>query len=172
MKTQCIVIEFHINKWASVLISDRCIPTCFLPQRRAAPSCSQAFHINAKHIIKVTGMELYNIDAIYRGYVYPAEYAKIVKLNLLDFEKWYLMSNEQIDTRIKGLKSRYPSRDLIPFARRDDNDDIACFEVGKSDRVQIIHDFAGQGFEQRKEYECFWDWFRAAIDEMTAETGE
>ncbi|MDE5908326.1 MAG: hypothetical protein K2H52_06270 [Lachnospiraceae bacterium] len=117
-------------------------------------------------------MELYNISVIYSNYVYPAEFVKIVELNLVDFEIWYLMSNEQVNTRIKGLKSRYPSRNLIPFARRDDSDDIACFEVEKGNSVQIIHDFAGEGFEQRKEYKCFWDWFRDAIDEMIAEVGE
>lgn len=117
-------------------------------------------------------MELYNIDAYYSDYIYPVEFVKIVELNLVDFEIWYLMSNEQIDIRIKGLKSRYPGRNLIPFARRDDSDDIACFEVGKGNRVQVIHDFAGEGFEQRKEYECFWDWFMEAIDEMIAEIGE
>lgn len=116
-------------------------------------------------------MELYNISAIYGDYVYPAEFVKIVELNLVDFEIWYLMSSEQVDIRIKGLKARYPSRNLIPFARRDDSDDIACFEVGKGNRVQIIHDFAGEGFEQRKVFECFWDWFRDAIDEMIAEVG-
>ena len=113
-------------------------------------------------------MELYNIDAIYSEYVYPVEYIKILELNLVDFDMWYLMSNEQVDIRIKGLKARYPSRNLIPFARRDDNDDIACFEVGKGNCVQIIHDFAGEGFEQRREYDCFWDWLRDAIDEMIA----
>lgn len=58
---------------------------------------------------------------------------------------------------------------VIPFARRDDNDDIACFEVGKGKSVQIIHDFASEGFEQRKEQGCFWDWFRDAIDKMIME---
>ena len=111
-------------------------------------------------------MELYNISVIYSNYVYPAEFIKIVELNLVDFDMWYLMNSEQVDIRIKGLKSRYPSRNLIPFARRDDNDDIACFEVGKGNSVQIIHDFADEGFEQRKVYEFFWDWFRDAIDEM------
>lgn len=117
-------------------------------------------------------MELYNISVIYSNYVYPAEFVKIVELNLVDFEIWYLMSNEQVNIRIEGLKSRYSSRNLIPFARRDDSDDIACFEVEKGNSVQIIHDFAGEGFEQRKEYKCFWDWFRDAIDEMIAEVGE
>ncbi|MCM1235244.1 MAG: hypothetical protein NC489_34520 [Ruminococcus flavefaciens] len=114
-------------------------------------------------------MKLYNINAIYNDFSYPAEFIKVAELNLADFQMWYLMDNEQVDDRIKGLKLRYPSRKLIPFARRDDNDDIACFEVGKSNRVQIIHDFAEEGFEQRKEFICFWDWFRAAIDEMIME---
>ena len=116
-------------------------------------------------------MELYNINTFYCDYEYPAEFVKIVELGLVDFGVWYLMNDKQVDIRIKGLKSRYPSRKLIPFAKRDDCDDIACFEVGKGNSVQIIHDFASEGFEQRKEYECFWDWFRDAIDEMIAEVG-
>lgn len=39
-------------------------------------------------------MELYNINAIYSDYVYPAEFIKIVELNLVDFEMWYLMNKE------------------------------------------------------------------------------
>jgi len=34
------------------------------------------------------------------------------------------------------------NRRLVPFARRDDSDDIVCFEVGQDERVFIIHDFA------------------------------
>lgn len=114
-------------------------------------------------------MELYNVQEIYNNYEYPAEFIRIIDLNLIDFDLWYLMTKEQVAIRIKGLKKRYPNRQLIPFARRDDGDDIACFEVGKEDRVQIIHDFAGVGYEQRKEYSCFWDWFREAIEEMIME---
>ena len=61
---------------------------------------------------------------------------------------------------------RYPQRILIPFARRGDNDDVACFELNKGEEVQIIHDFASIGYEQRKTYKTFWDWFRDAIEEM------
>lgn len=68
--------------------------------------------------------------------------------------------------RLKGVTERYPNRKLIPFARRDDNDDIACFEVEKGEKVQIIHDFASEGYEQRNEYNDFWDWLKDAIDEM------
>ena len=40
------------------------------------------------------------------------------------------------------------------------------FEVGKGEKVQIIHDFASEGYEQRNEYNDFWDWLKDAIDEM------
>lgn len=114
-------------------------------------------------------MEIFNVQQMFEGYEYPREFLKIVELNLIDFDFWYVMPKEQLEIRIKGLKDRYPDRKLIPFARRDDCDDIACFEVGKENKVQIIHDFASAGYEQRKEYDCFWDWFKDAIEEMIKE---
>ncbi len=114
-------------------------------------------------------MELIDVQEIYEDYNYPEEYLKIVDLNLVDFDLWYLMTKEQVEIRIRGLQERYPKRRLIPFARRDDSDDIACFEVERDGKVQIIHDFASAGYEQRKEYDCFWDWFMDAIEEMIKE---
>lgn len=114
-------------------------------------------------------MELFNVNGIYEEFKYPTSYLKAIELNLVDFEFWYLMSKEQIETRISGLMNRYPNRKLVPFARRDDCDDIACFEVEKDSKVQIIHDFASEGYEQRNEYKDFWDWMKAAIDELIEE---
>lgn len=116
-------------------------------------------------------MELFNIKEVYRDFQYPSSFVKAVELNLLDFEFWYFMTNEQVSTRINGLMKRYPNRKLVPFARRDDSDDIACFEVGKEPRVQIIHDFASEGYEQRGEYEGFWDWMKMAVDELIEKGG-
>lgn len=64
----------------------------------------------------------------------------------------------------QGLK--YP-RYLLKLVELDMvNYDIACFEVDKGEAVQIIHDYALSGYEQRQVYENFWDWFRDAIEEM------
>ncbi len=117
-------------------------------------------------------MELFNVNNIYKDFKYPNSIKKIMELQLVDFEWWYLMDKNNVETRITELAKRYPNRKLIPFARRDDCDDIACFEIGKGDKVQIIHDYASSGYEQRKEYECFWDWFKSAIDELIEETEE
>lgn len=99
-------------------------------------------------------------------YEYPSAYNKIIELNLVDFDTWYLIEEGQATRRYYDLKERYPNRKLIPFARRDDNDDIACFEIGKGGKVELIHDFATEGFEQKNEFEDLWEWLKFAIDEM------
>ncbi|KGK81032.1 hypothetical protein [Clostridium sp. HMP27] len=111
-------------------------------------------------------IQLPDIDVLKNGFKYPESFIRIVKLNLVDLDLWYIMDNNQALSRYEGMKNRYPNRILIPFARRDDNDDVACFEFGKGEEVQIIHDFASPGYEQRKVYSDFWSWFRDAIDEM------
>jgi hypothetical protein len=105
-------------------------------------------------------------EIVYSGFEYPEAYEKLLELKLFDFDIWYLMPEEQAQRRLLGLQERYPGRKLVPFARRDDNDDIACFEVGKENRVQIIHDFASLGFEQRAELQDLWEWVQNAVKEM------
>lgn len=97
---------------------------------------------------------------------YPRLFLKILKLNLVDFECWYLMDKAQVYNRRKGLLTRYPDRNLVPFARRDDCDNIACFEVGAGEKVFIIHDFSSPGFEQEEEFQDFKAWFQHAISEL------
>lgn len=99
-------------------------------------------------------------------FIYPGAFLRIVNLQLINIEPWMIMDKNQVLFRMKGLKERYPSRTLIPFARRIDNDDIAAFEVFKGEKVQIIHDFASSGYEQRGEFILFWDWFKQALHDM------
>lgn len=60
-------------------------------------------------------------------YVYPEFFRKIVELNLVNFDLWYLLESEEVSRRYYDLKLRYPKRNLVPFAKRDD---IVCFEIG------------------------------------------
>ncbi|AHZ51567.1 hypothetical protein FNE58_08345 [Bacillus thuringiensis] len=76
------------------------------------------------------------------------------------------MESEQATNIYSGMKKRYPNRKLIPFAKRFDNDDTACFEIDKGSKVQFIHDFTCEGFERRKEFDDFWDWVECAMKEM------
>lgn len=97
---------------------------------------------------------------------YPKSFLRVVEQNLVDLTPWYLMERSEVLNRVKGLHERYPARQLVPFARRDDNDDIACWEKDEGEKVFVLHDFAAPGYEQRTVFPDFWSWFRAAIDEM------
>lgn len=112
------------------------------------------------------GIQLLNTLDLPKGFIYPNSFIKAINLNLIDIEPWYIMNKEDVLLRIKGMQKRYSQRTLIPFARRGDNDDVACFEFNKGEEVQIIHDFASIGYEQRQTYKTFWDWFKYAIEEM------
>lgn len=110
--------------------------------------------------------ELLALEQSFQDFTYPKAFLKTIELNLIDFDIWYIMDEKQVALRIEGMRKRYPKRMLIPFARRDDNDDIACFEIGKEDKVYIIHDYANEGWEHRKEFDDFWAWFENAVKDM------
>ena len=97
---------------------------------------------------------------------YPKPFKRVVRLELVDLEPWYIMNGARVEALMQGLKTRYPTRDLVPFARRGDNDDVACWERGKGEAVVLIHNYASPGHEDRGVFPTFWDWFRSAVEEM------
>ncbi|KJS29592.1 MAG: hypothetical protein VR64_19690 [Desulfatitalea sp. BRH_c12] len=99
-------------------------------------------------------------------FTYPSQLIRVCELNLMNLEPWIILEGEQLRARYDGLKERYKDRDLVPFARREDMDDVACWEKGQGESVIIIHDFASPGYEQKGMYKDFWDWFRAAVEDM------
>ncbi|MCT2387964.1 hypothetical protein [Erwinia pyrifoliae] len=111
-------------------------------------------------------------DELPQWFSYPVEFNRIIGQGLLDFDPWIILENDRLRTRYEGVKQRYPKRELIPFARREDNDDIACWEVNKGGRVIIIHDFSGEGYENVKEFEDFWSWLRSALEATIEYDGE
>ncbi len=109
-------------------------------------------------------MILYDPSEVYSGFSFPWELEHIADLGLEDLDAWFLMDATLGADYIKDLAERYPERHLVPFAKRSDCDDVACFELEKPGKVVIVHDFADPGWESREEYDTFWDWFRSAID--------
>lgn len=107
-----------------------------------------------------------NTDQLDFVFQYPESFKKLLDLHLVNFDYWYFMESKNVLIRIQGLKERYPKRQLIPFARRGDNDDIACFDAENIGVVHIIHDFASSGYEQRKTFDSLWDWLEFAVNEL------
>jgi len=97
---------------------------------------------------------------------YPKPFKRVVWLELVDLEPWFIINGARVEERMKGLKTRYPTRDLVPFARRGDNDDLACWERDRGEAVVLIHDHTTPGHEEIGTFPNFWDWFRSAVEEM------
>ncbi|OAM26429.1 MULTISPECIES: hypothetical protein [Eikenella] len=100
------------------------------------------------------------------SFQYPESFKKIIELKLIDFDIWHLLDADWAAALHQGLQTRYPERQLIPFAKRGDCDDTACFEIGKGGKVQLIHDFARPGWEQRQEFPACWAWLAQAVNDM------
>lgn len=102
------------------------------------------------------------------GFAYPRNLRRVIDLGLIDFDVWWILEGERLRGLFATVRRMYPARRLIPFAKRQDNDDIACFDLD-SGKISIIHDFASPGWEQRGEgriFDTFEDWLRQAIEDM------
>jgi hypothetical protein len=103
-------------------------------------------------------------------FAYPAEFLRVVGLGLTNLEPWSIFDGDSLRTRAVGLRERYPERRLIPFARRGDNDDVACWDLEQGD-VVIVHDYADPGWEQRERFPDFHTWLRRAVEDLIGHSG-
>lgn len=112
-----------------------------------------------------TTEELLSSDQLPSWFKYPEPLLNLVRHKNIDFGLWQILLSKWLEVRLTGLRQRYPERNLIPFARRMDCDDVACFDVQKQAEkpsVVIIHDFASSGWEMRSEFEDFEQWLDTA----------
>lgn len=89
--------------------------------------------------------------------VYPDELVDLVRAGRVKLTPWHLSKVEVDVGHAAELKARL-GRDLVPFAYRQDREDLACFEKGKGQAVMIIHDNTEPGWEDEGSYPSFADW--------------
>ncbi|MBB5117432.1 hypothetical protein AF335_02685 [Streptomyces eurocidicus] len=99
------------------------------------------------------------------GFAYPKGFLRAVESGLVGLEPWWLLEGENLRVRAVGIRERFPERRLVPFARREDNDDVACWDLAGG-VVCVIHDFAAPGWENRREFADFYAWLRAALEDF------
>jgi hypothetical protein len=100
------------------------------------------------------------------GFDYPREFIRVVELGLMDLEPWRLLDGEDLFSRHLGMRGRYPARSLVPFARRTDSDDVACWDLDRDGRVVVVDDFEPAGWEHVSEFASFYAWLRRAIEDL------
>lgn len=109
---------------------------------------------------------LLNSEELPNSFRYPPEFLRTIARGLMYFQPWYVFEGEELRGRHGDLQLRYPDRCLVPFARREDNDDVACFDVDQGGAPVVIHDFTTPGWEQRLSLDNFYTWLRIALDDM------
>ena len=103
------------------------------------------------------------------NFEYPQTFIDYVSDDVGDLEPWKLLSSSEITSILRGLKQRYLNRVVVPFARRLDNDDRACFDASESSiehKIIIIHDFAAPGWEERAKLASFKDWLELVEEDI------
>ncbi|RYZ01377.1 MAG: hypothetical protein EOO73_35730 [Myxococcales bacterium] len=73
-----------------------------------------------------------------------------------------------------------PERDMLPFAHRQDCDDVAGFVVDNGEVreavIEIHLTYRGgpeiPGYPQAKRFASFWEWLKSAIDDSADWCGE
>ncbi|HEY5799837.1 MAG TPA: hypothetical protein VIT92_06435 [Burkholderiaceae bacterium] len=96
---------------------------------------------------------------------YPDEFITRVQTGELDIGPWRFLQGDFLALRHTGLRQRYPERDLVPFARRIDSDDVACWDVRGPGHVYVVHDFAAPGWEERDKFGSFAEWHAQAVED-------
>jgi hypothetical protein len=109
--------------------------------------------------------DLLGVSDLPEGFSYPPEFIRVVELGLTNLEPWWILTGDLLRDRYSGLVLRYPARSLVPFARRQDNDDVACWDA-REGKLLIIHDFASPGGEVRHEFPNFYAWLRQAVEDL------
>lgn len=110
-------------------------------------------------------MDLLPDALLSRGFAYPSGFLRVVECGLTRLDPWHIYRGDLLRRAGGGLCERYPSLAVVPFAWRQDNDDVACWLVGG--RVVTVHDYADEKSAVRDpRYGHFDEWFRAAIEEF------
>lgn len=97
------------------------------------------------------------------GFTYPREFQRLIECGLVNLEPWQILTGQDLRQKLAGLTERYPRRSLVPFAQRQDNDDVACWDTLQPGSVLIVHDFASPGWELQGQFPDTRAWLRQAF---------
>jgi hypothetical protein len=104
----------------------------------------------------------------------PCGYTWLLERKMVAFkpfgalQPWYYIKRDEII----NLRERWPNGpskiELIAFARRQDNDDIACFglEADGVVSVVVVHGWTDSGYDIAARYATFWDWLKSVVDDI------
>ncbi|OHV57169.1 hypothetical protein BCD48_43385 [Pseudofrankia sp. BMG5.36] len=96
------------------------------------------------------------------GFSYPPEFVRLVEYGLTDLEPWWIMTGDLLRERHTGLAERRPGRSLVPFAERQDNDDVACCDLATG-TIAVVHDYGDPKARDVARFADFPAWLHQAM---------
>src|SRR5579862_2125584 len=81
-----------------------------------------------RSMLEIGKLELLSANELPSWFNYPRAFTRLVERGITHLDPWWIFDRKFAREKMAGLKSRYPSRDLVPFARNQGNDDVACWE--------------------------------------------
>lgn len=107
-------------------------------------------------------IDLLNKNELPDWFEYPQDFLAFVEKGDIDIGPWQLLEGKWLRVRNSGLKERFPGRNLVPFARRLDSDDLACWDHRAPSAVFLVHDFCAPDWEDRGQFDGFNQWLEMA----------
>jgi hypothetical protein len=111
---------------------------------------------------------LFESDLLPNGFRYPESFSKLIESGQLPkLEPWWFLGIHEETAKywLNALSQQYPTRSLVPYAKMEDSDDLACFDGldGSGDPVvHLVHAFASPGWENRGAHKNFNEWMSDA----------
>lgn len=97
----------------------------------------------------------------------PAEYLRLKRQGLFNLDPWLIRDEEWMSTFRKLFMDKYPLSDIVPFARKEDSEEYACWLAGDVAKVHLCDFSSSTDFVPvLASFNSFWDWFREAVDDM------
>lgn len=108
------------------------------------------------------------------NFVAPKGYLWLLERGLVSFapsgglQPWHYLDRETSFSVTDRWPTGPANSVLIAFAKRQDNDDLACFEIADNQvqAIVTVHGWAPDGYSIAATYSTFWDWVKAVIDDV------
>lgn len=100
------------------------------------------------------------------GFKFPKSFLDFVDKDEIPYlEPWYFLCKfkKNADFWLDEAKKQYPNRNLIPFSKDENTDDVSCFDgddISGNPTVYFVHFFASEGWEDRGSVTNFEEWLK------------
>ncbi|WP_370190494.1 hypothetical protein [Aeromicrobium sp.] len=111
-------------------------------------------------------MDLLKASELPQGFFYAPQFVRLIDPGLTDLEPCSIVDGDQLRWRFDGLRLRFPTRSLVPFAEMATSDDVACWDLDRGGRVALIDDFEAPGFERLRVLDDVYAWLRLAVEDL------